>query len=49
VIAIDAGHGGSNLGAAGTIIEVSDRTIFEKEITLALARRLRSQLGARGE
>ena len=53
MIAIDAGHGGSNLGAAGITIEGSGpdagRTIFEKQITLALARRLRSQLAARSE
>jgi N-acetylmuramoyl-L-alanine amidase len=51
VIAIDAGHGGSNLGAAGIAVGGSApdaaRTVFEKQVTLALARRLRSQLAAR--
>jgi N-acetylmuramoyl-L-alanine amidase len=39
VLAIDPGHGGSNLGAAG----VAD-TVFEKRVTLELARRLRALL-----
>lgn len=53
VIAIDAGHGGTNLGAAGIAVEGdgadAGRTIFEKQITLALARRLRSRLAGRAE
>ena len=53
VVAIDAGHGGSNLGAAGITIgggaPDAGRTIFEKQITLALARRLRGQLASRGD
>ena len=55
VLAIDAGHGGSNLGAAGitdphgTSGPEAGRTIFEKQVTLALARRLRSQLAARSQ
>jgi N-acetylmuramoyl-L-alanine amidase len=40
VVAIDAGHGGSNLGAAAPAGEV-----FEKRVTLELARRLRQLLG----
>ena len=53
VIAIDAGHGGSNLGAAGITVEAggtnAGRTIFEKQVTLALARRLRDRLAARAD
>jgi N-acetylmuramoyl-L-alanine amidase len=41
VLAIDPGHGGSNLGAAGP-----GGTVFEKKITLDLARRLRDRLAA---
>ena len=49
VVAIDPGHGGSNLGAAGIIsgggdAREADRTIFEKQVTLSLARRLRELL-----
>ncbi len=36
VVAIDPGHGGTNLGAAGL-----GRGIFEKQVTLALANRVR--------
>jgi N-acetylmuramoyl-L-alanine amidase len=42
VVAVDPGHGGSNLGAAG-----AGGAVFEKQITLELARRLRDRL--RGE
>lgn len=38
VVALDAGHGGSNLGAIGA------EGLLEKEITLALARRLGARL-----
>jgi N-acetylmuramoyl-L-alanine amidase len=38
VVAIDPGHGGSNFGAAG------DAMVFEKRVTLELARRLRASL-----
>ena len=38
VVALDPGHGGSNLGAAGP------DALFEKDVTLALARRLRARL-----
>ena len=41
VVAVDPGHGGSNLGAAGGTPAVP---IFEKQITLELARRLRARL-----
>jgi N-acetylmuramoyl-L-alanine amidase len=40
VVALDPGHGGSNLGTAG------DDGLLEKEVTLALARRLGARLGA---
>jgi N-acetylmuramoyl-L-alanine amidase len=40
VVALDPGHGGSNLGAAGP------DALFEKDLTLALARRLRARLAA---
>jgi len=40
VVAIDPGHGGSNLGAVGP------DGLFEKDVTLALARRLRARLAA---
>jgi N-acetylmuramoyl-L-alanine amidase len=39
VVAIDPGHGGSNLGAAGV-----SASVLEKRVTLALARRLRARL-----
>jgi N-acetylmuramoyl-L-alanine amidase len=39
VVAIDAGHGGTNLGAAGPT-----RGVYEKAVTLALAKRLRALL-----
>jgi N-acetylmuramoyl-L-alanine amidase len=39
VVAIDPGHGGSNLGAAGM-----GGKVFEKRVTLELARRLRQHL-----
>jgi len=39
VVAIDAGHGGTNLGAPGPA-----RGVFEKTVTLALARRVRELL-----
>jgi N-acetylmuramoyl-L-alanine amidase len=42
LIMIDPAHGGTESGA------VLNPTILEKEITLALARRLRTDLGARG-
>lgn len=42
LIMIDAAHGGSESGA------VLNPTILEKDVTLALARRLRLDLGARG-
>jgi N-acetylmuramoyl-L-alanine amidase len=41
VLAIDPGHGGSNLGAAGP-----GGAVFEKKITLDVARRLRDRLSA---
>jgi N-acetylmuramoyl-L-alanine amidase len=41
VVAIDAGHGGTNLGAAGPTSGV-----YEKAVTLALARRVRELLEA---
>jgi N-acetylmuramoyl-L-alanine amidase len=53
VVAIDPGHGGSNLGAArsparssedGAGLPAGRGTVFEKEITLEIARRLRSRL-----
>ena len=40
VVALDPGHGGSNLGAAAA------DGLVEKDVTLALARRLRTQLEA---
>jgi N-acetylmuramoyl-L-alanine amidase len=40
VVAIDAGHGGSNLGAVGA------DGLLEKDVTLALARRLATRLAA---
>jgi len=40
VVALDPGHGGSNLGAAGP------DGLFEKDLTLALVRRLRTRLAA---
>jgi N-acetylmuramoyl-L-alanine amidase len=39
VVALDPGHGGSNLGAVG------DEGLLEKDVTLALARRLAARLG----
>jgi N-acetylmuramoyl-L-alanine amidase len=42
VVAIDPGHGGSNLGAAGP-----GGAPFEKRVTLELARRLRDRLAGR--
>lgn len=42
VVAIDPGHGGSNLGAAGAT--GSRSPVFEKKVTLDLARRLRQRL-----
>ncbi len=40
VVALDPGHGGTNLGASG-----SGRGVFEKKVTLALADRIRVLLG----
>jgi N-acetylmuramoyl-L-alanine amidase len=42
VVMIDPAHGGSDLGAA------LNQAIPEKDVTLAIARRFREQLGARG-
>src|SRR5205085_55048 len=42
VLAIDPGHGGSNLGAAGV-----GAAVFEKQITLEVGRRLRDRLAGR--
>jgi len=42
LVVLDPGHGGSNRGAAGT------SGIFEKQLTLALARTVRDDLVARG-
>lgn len=43
LVVIDAGHGGSNRGAAGTLAGV-----FEKQLTLTLARQVRDRLVAHG-
>lgn len=43
VVAIDAGHGGTNLGAPGLA-----PGLFEKTVTLALAKRVRELLAAPG-
>jgi N-acetylmuramoyl-L-alanine amidase len=42
VVAVDPGHGGSNLGAASA--PGAKTTVFEKKVTLDLARRLRQRL-----
>jgi N-acetylmuramoyl-L-alanine amidase len=42
-VALDAGHGGSNLGAVGAA------GVFEKQLTLDLARRIERKLLARGQ
>jgi N-acetylmuramoyl-L-alanine amidase len=43
VVALDAGHGGSNLGA------VADGGLLEKDVTLALARRVGARLERAGD
>src|SRR5689334_20098046 len=42
-VVLDSGHGGSNPGAAGSVPGV-----VEKQVTLAVARRVRDRLTARG-
>jgi N-acetylmuramoyl-L-alanine amidase len=39
-VAVDAGHGGTNLGAAGLV-----PGLYEKKVTLEIARRMRRRLG----
>ncbi|HVR60320.1 MAG TPA: N-acetylmuramoyl-L-alanine amidase [Polyangia bacterium] len=47
VVAVDPGHGGSNLGAAGVAGTAGSKgPIFEKRVTLELARRLRARLSS---
>src|SRR5579862_1150332 len=43
LVVIDPGHGGSNTGAAGAVAGV-----HEKQVTLAIATRVRELLAARG-
>jgi N-acetylmuramoyl-L-alanine amidase len=45
-VAVDPGHGGSNLGAAG-VTDAIGRLTFEKTVTLDLARRLRARIAGR--
>jgi N-acetylmuramoyl-L-alanine amidase len=40
-VALDPGHGGTNLGAAGL-----EEGLYEKQVTLEIARRMRRRLGA---
>ena len=47
IVALDAGHGGSNLGAAGAVGAAGAKSpVFEKKVTLELARRLRDRLSS---
>lgn len=45
VICIDAGHGGSDVGAIGTL---SGKSVYEKDITLSIAKPLRDMLQSAG-
>jgi N-acetylmuramoyl-L-alanine amidase len=46
LVVVDAGHGGPDRGMSGTT--TARRKIFEADITLAVARKLRAALSARG-
>lgn len=46
LVVVDAGHGGPDRGMSGTT--TTNRTVHEAEITLAVAKRLRASLQARG-
>ena len=46
LVVVDAGHGGPDRGMSGTT--TARRRIYEADITLAIAKRLRSVLAARG-